>query len=158
MKKILILTILLVPALSFGQLKKKDKKAVDKYAEQMCGCVNEVINGLNPKAVEFIVLMSTEGEAAAEEAIIAYITSATEEETAALLASFDEMGTEEFQNNIEDCDFKGGLSSEVGASIDSGSGDGYDYFFTYLEKEDSCKLMKYLLELGMAAEEEGIQE
>ncbi len=153
MKKILILTILMVPALSFGQLKKKERKTVDKYANEMCGCINEVINTLNPKAVEFIVLMSTEGEAAAEEAIIEYITNATEEESAALLASFDEMGAEEFQNNIEDCDFKGGLSSEIGESIDNTSGDGYDYFMQYISKEDSCKLMKYLLELGMEIEE-----
>ena len=154
MKKILILTILLVPALSFGQIKKKEQKAIAKYTDQMCGCVNDLINTLNPKAVEFIVLMSTEGEQAAEDAIVEYITNATEEESAALLASFDKMSTEEFQNNIEDCVFKEGLSPETGASIDNGSGEGYDYFYEYLGKEDSCKLMKYLLELGLEASTE----
>ena len=154
MKKLLVLTILLVPALTFGQLKKKEKKSVNKYAVEMCGCINDVINTLDPKAIEFIKLMSTEGDAAAEEAIMEYITTATEEESTALISSFDEMSTEEFQNKIEDCDSKTGLSSEIGASIDAGSGDGYDYFIEYLGEEESCKLMKFLLELGMEAAEE----
>ena len=153
MKNLLVLAILLVPMLSFGQLKKKDKKAVEQYADQMCGCVNDLMATLNPQAVEFIMLIGTEGDEAGEAAIIEYVGSASEEDVKVLLESFNVMGSDEFQGKIEKCDLKTDMSDEVSGSIDAAMGDGYDYFYKYLGKDDGCSLFKILLDAGTDVEE-----
>jgi len=117
MKNLLLLAILLVPMLSFGQLKKKDKKAVEQYADHMCGCVNEVLNTLDPKTIEFIVIIGKEGDAAGEAAIKEYMATATEGEVNSVIESFNKMSSNEFQKSIEECDTRPNLNDEIAGSI-----------------------------------------
>jgi hypothetical protein len=146
MKNLLLLVVFLVPMLSFGQLKRKDKKAIEIYAHEMCGCMNELFNTLDPKTLEFIVIMAEQGEKAGEDAIQEFLSNATEAEVATLVESFNRLSTPEFQAEIEECDSKNGLSDELAGSIDSSIGDGYNYFYNYLNKDDSCALLKFFLD------------
>ena len=152
MKKIVLLTILMVPFFAFAQLSKKDKKAINKYADNMCSCMNEVMQALGPKANEFIMVMATEGEEAFEEQFLEFYKSASEEEAAAVIASFDRMSSEEFQNKTEACDDKGKLAPGLSAEIDTNIGDAYDYFNQYISEEEACTLLNYLLILGRSSE------
>ena len=97
-----ILTLLLIPFLSFGQLKKKDKKSIDKSAVAMCECVNDLMGELHPKTIEVVLLMAEKGEEDAMKDVEAMLTEMTPEEMQEFLASFTTMESEEFLTRIEE--------------------------------------------------------
>ena len=89
--KAAFLTLLLVPFFSFGQLSKKDKKNIDKYALEMCECVNELMAELHPKTIEVVLLMAEKGQEEAMKDVEAMLTEMSPEEMQEFLASFSTM-------------------------------------------------------------------
>ena len=148
MKKYFFLLIFLVPAISFGQLQKNDKITIENYANEMCVCVDELINTLGTKTIEFIKIMTYEGMEALEKSLAEYYKTVTEEEFNKQISFFDEMSSEAFQDKIEACDNKKGLSEEAIKSIDEYNGESSDYFLGYLKYNVSCEMMDMLLQLG----------
>jgi hypothetical protein len=147
------LTLLLIPFLSFGQLKKKDKKSIDKYAVAMCECVNDLMGELHPKTIEVVLLMAEKGEEDAMKDVEAMLTEMTPEEMQEFLASFTTMESEEFLTRIEECDGSDSLDEKLKEQIDSAEGDAHAYLMETLAREEFCKVMKSLYDLGNQAQE-----
>jgi len=148
MKKYLFLLFIIVPFLSFGQLQKNDKIAIENYAEELCPCVDNLINSLGSKTVEFIRIMTLEGMDALEKALAEYYEAVSEEEFNKQVAAFDEMNSKEFQEKIKACDNKSGMSEEVIKSIDDNTGESSDYFLGYLKYHVNCEVTNLLLKVA----------
>lgn len=153
MKKYLIIIFTFLPILSFAQLTNEEKSTIDNYAVNICDCINEVIETLGVKTNEILTVFANEGEDIALKQIEEYLTTASEEDTKKLLASFDQMSKPEFGNKIEQCDNKDGMPSEIIFSIDNEKGKYSDYFYNYLTNTLECKITNYLMVLGNQVEE-----
>ena len=149
----LIFFFLVIPFLSFGQISKKDKKSIDKYALEMCGCVNDLMAELHPKTIEVVMLMAEKGQEDAMKDVEAMLTEMTPEEMQEFLASFTTMEDPEFLARIEECDGSDSLDEELKDQIDSAEGDAHAYLMEYLGEEETCEVMKALYDLGNAAQE-----
>jgi hypothetical protein len=147
------LTLLLIPFLSFGQVSKKEKKSIDKYALSMCECVNDLMSELHPKTIEVVMLMAEKGQEDAMKDVEAMLTEMTPEEMQEFLASFTTMESEEFLQKIEDCDGSDSLDPEMKEQIDNAEGDAHAYLMEVLGREEACKVMKSLYDLGAGASE-----
>ncbi|MFK5981552.1 MAG: hypothetical protein QM499_01460 [Flavobacteriaceae bacterium] len=153
MKINLILIFVFLPLISFAQLTTEEKSTIDNYAANICKCINGVFETLGPKTYEMMIIMANEGEEVAIKQIEEYIIAASEEDANKLLESFNSMGSIEFQNKIEKCDNKEGMSSEMLFSIDNEKGEYSDYFYNYLANTIECNLSNYLMLLGTQVEE-----
>jgi hypothetical protein len=148
-----ILTLVLIPFLSFGQVSKKEKKSIDKYALAMCECVNDLMGELHPKTIEVVLLMAEKGQEEAMKDVEAMLTEMSPEEMQEFLASFTTMEDPEFLARIEECDGSDSLDEKVKEQIDNAEGDAHAYLMEYLGEEETCKVMKSLYDLGNAAQE-----
>jgi len=153
MKKYLKIIFIFLPFLSFAQLTSEEKSIIENYANNICPCINNTINTLDPKVVEFVNLMADEGEEKTMIQIQEYISTHSEEESKKLIAGFDKMSSPEFGEKIEKCDNKENLTSEMSNSIDNVEGIYADYFYKLLKTNSVCKLTNYLMELGNTEEE-----
>ncbi len=153
MRKIILAVFVCIPLLSFGQLSQEEKGIINDYSDNLCDCINNVLeSNLDAKALSFVLLMAEEGEEVAKLAITEYVQSASKEKTQELVASFDRMSTEDFQKNIAACDEKNEMDDSLKESLDKGSGVPYDYFFMYLNSTSKCKLTGYLMQLAHLSE------
>lgn len=148
MKRSIILAMLLVPMISFGQLKGKEKKSIKKYTESVCSCVTELFNELPKECAEITFTMVEEGEEAAMQKLQQQMAGMSEEELTVILQGFEKMSSPEFGAKIEACDDKSVLNVELADGIDNASGSAYDYFISQLESIEGCKLMNALYTLG----------
>lgn len=150
--KAAFLTLLLIPFLSFGQLSKKDKKNIDKYALEMCECVNELMAELHPKTVEVVVLMAEKGQEGAMKDVEAMLTEMSPEEMQEFLTSFTKMEDPDFLARIEGCDGSENLSPGIKDEIDNAEGNAHSYLMSTLGEQEECKVMKSLYDLGQQSQ------
>lgn len=148
MKKSFLIILLLIPFVSFSQLPKKERKAIDNYADSTCQCLNELINTLDGKMVEYLNVFSEEGEVTAQAFLANYLENASEEDTNSLLESANLMQTESFGLKIEACDDGSNLSSKTSEEIENEKGSSYDYYLKVLSTNSNCKLTKMFIEMG----------
>ena len=148
MKKYLKIIFLFLPLISFAQLTSEEQVLIENYVNKFCPCINNVINTLDPKVVEFVNLMADEGEKKAMIQIQEYVSTHSEEEAKKLITGFDKMSSPEFGKKIEKCDNKEGMSSEMTLSIDNSKGEYSEYFYNYLTTTIECKMTNYIMLLG----------
>lgn len=145
--KALIAAFLLIPVLSFGQLSKKEKKSIGKYADNMCECVNDLMGQLEPKVLDVIVLMAEKGEDKAMEEVTEMMNKMTPTELERFLDSFKMLEDPTFIESIDNCEDMSSLDERLKAEMNAGEGDGYDYFMEYIGKEDACQLINNVYKL-----------
>jgi hypothetical protein len=63
------------------------------------------------------------------------------------------MESEEFLTRIEECDGSDSLDEKLKEQIDSAEGDAHAYLMETLAREEFCKVMKSLYDLGNQAQE-----
>ncbi len=153
-----LLTLLLIPILSFGQvevneLSKKDKKSIDKYATSMCDCVNEQMATLHPKVIEVVLLMGEKGQEEAMKDVEGMLAEMDPAEMQEFLEAFTIMESDEFMQEIENCDGSDRLSAETKEQIDNAEGEAHDYLMRVLSQEEACEVMKALYDLGASSAE-----
>ena len=158
MKKYFFLLILFLPVLSFGQLQKNEKIAIENYSEELCTCVDELMNTLGSKTIDFIRVMTLEGMEALEKSLAEYYQTVTEEEFNKQIAFFDVMNSKAFQDKIETCDNKSGMSKEVVKSIDDNNGESSEYFLGYLKYHVNCEVTDLLLKVARDSTDGGSEE
>lgn len=151
--KTTLITLLLLPFLSFGQVSEEDQISIDDYAISMCGCINDLINDLHPKTMGVIILMAEEGEEVAMIEVEEMLTEMSQEEMEFFLESFSKMESEAFLAKVENCDEASGLNDGLEDQINSDDGDVFNYFMEVLNREETCKIVKVLYDLGNATEE-----
>lgn len=151
--KTAFLTLFLIPFLSFGQVSKKEKKSIDKYALEMCECVNDLMGELHPKTIEVVLLMAEKGQEDAMKDVEAMLAEMSPEEMQEFLASFTKMEDPEFLAEIEECDGSESLDPKLKEQIDNSEGEAHAYLMEYLGQEEACKVMKSLYDLGNASSE-----
>ena len=148
MNRIILLLFLVAPGLTFAQLSKKDKKEIKTYTTDVCECVSDLINSLDPKAVEYMTILFEEGDEKANDFLTNYITSASEEEANRVNASFTAMSADSFGLKIEECDDKGKVNVKIARDIDNQVGEPYEYFLQMLDEGKSCFWLKNFYLLG----------
>lgn len=149
--KNLWLVLLFIPFLSFGQLSKKERKSIDKYAVEMCECVNELMGSLHPMTIQ-VVTMLAEDEEAGLDALRVMITEMSTQEQSKFLDSFTKMEDPSFLRQVEACDKSADLAAELKNQIDNAKGDAHQYLMEVLSDKGECKTMKALYDMGTAVE------
>jgi hypothetical protein len=150
--KIFLLALFLVPALSFSQVSKSDKKSIDNYANTMCECVSDYITSLHPRTTEVLIIMAEKGEDVAISELEKMLEEMEPEEVEEFLGAFAAMESEEFQQNMNVCNQTELLNEGIEAQLDNELGAGYDYFMSLLN-EDQCEVMKALYDIGSSENE-----
>lgn len=158
--KILILTLLFIPFLSFAQedvstqLSKKDRESIDRYALDMCDCINNVMMELHPKTIDIILSLAENGQEGMVEKIQEFAEEMDSEERLFFLSSLEKMNSPEFLSKTEECDHSSTLLDEkLKADIDSAEGAAHEYLMTLVMSEEACKLVKSLIQIGGSTEE-----
>jgi hypothetical protein len=146
--KNLFLILLVVPFLSFGQITEKKKKAIDNYANEICGCVNTVITDLHPKMFESFIYLAENGQEKFPAHIQNVLSEMTDEEKQAYMASFQKIQEPAFGAKIDNCDKSSGITEELKKETDDLTSDTHKYLMEYLGKETSCKILKVLYDMG----------
>ena len=152
MKSTFLLAIIIaVPMLTLAQFAKKDQKAVKKYTKNICNCTKELVNTLDPTALQYLRVYFDEGEEKASEFLNNFVDNSSSAEVDVVKASFAEMSGDDFLEKIEACDDKEGMDKTFASSIDNMSGEAYDYFLSLIAEESSCYWFKNLYESGQKA-------
>ena len=147
MKKVLLI-ILLFPLFSFAQLSTQEKITIENFGFEICKCMNNVINSLDPKATEFIYIMAEKGQDVALKQIEEYTSSVSEEKSKKLYSSFDEMNSQKFQEKVMNCFDEEGMSNELVNVFSNGESSSKDYLMEYLKSNNNCLITNYLMALG----------
>jgi len=147
MKKVLLI-ILLFPLFSFAQLSTQEKITIENFGFEICSCMNNVINSLDPKATEFIYIMAEKGQDVALKQIEEYTSSVSEEKSKKLYLSFDEMNSQKFQEKVMNCFDEEGMSNELVNVFSNGESSSKDYLMEYLKSNNNCLITNYLMALG----------
>lgn len=143
-----LLLLLLIPFLSFGQVSEEDKKAIDVYALDVCGCVSDLIQELHPKTVEAIFYMVENGQEKLPAYLEKVLLDMSDEDKQAFMGSFQKMQDPEFGAKIEKCDNTATLGKTLKKEIDDTKTESHKYLMSFLSKEDSCKLLKVFYDIG----------
>lgn len=152
MKKLFIVAIALIPSLSFGQLTNDDKKDIENFAVDMCECLNDMFDELDPVVIDFLEATANEGEEAANQVLMTAIAESTEEEQASLMASFQKMQDPEFLGRIEKCVVSGDISEELKAELDKENSEASKYAFEVFKNNKECRVAKLFYEVGTKEE------
>ena len=152
MMKTALLILLLIPFISLGQLSKKDKKNIDKYALSMCGCLYDLFETLHPKTDDVIFMIAQNGQEEAMLTVETWLEEMDSDEMNEFLSSFQAMESPEFLQKIEECDDSDGLDPNIKEQVDNARGDAHIYLLKALGREDGCELMKALYDLGNSQE------
>jgi hypothetical protein len=143
----------LIPCLSFAQLNVDEIKSIDNYAMEACDCVNDLIGELHPKAIEVVLLMAELGEEMGMAELEVIIAGMSISELDKFVAAFERMEDPYFLTQIEDCDGSEYLDEKLSTQIDNANGTAYAYLIYVLTREENCKVMKSLYDLGEEVEE-----
>lgn len=152
MKKYFLFLFFIIPFFAFTQLNEQEKQLIDNYAVNLCDCVNDLINTLDPVMIDYIKVLAGKGEIEAQEFLTDYLSSANEEETNLLLTSANKMESEEFISKIENCDSENSLSEIMVLEINNEKGISYDYFLQSMSDFNICNLTKMFYYLGSKTE------
>ncbi|SHH46139.1 hypothetical protein [Winogradskyella jejuensis] len=147
MKKLLAL-LLIVPFLSFGQVSEDEKKDIETYALKMCGCFNNILNELHPKAIKAINILATEGQQKMEQYITKVLQEESDAEQQAFMKSFQVMQEPAFGARIENCDTSSIQDKALKRRFDNPKTEAHKYLMNYLSSEDSCKVLKVFYDMG----------
>ena len=150
MKNTLLLAVLIVlPMFMVAQFTRQDQKAVKKYTTNLCTCTEDLVNTLNPTALQYLRIFFDDGEEKANEFLNDFVSNSTSAEVKAVNASFTDMGGESFGEKIEDCYNKDNLDKQVASDIDNMKGEAYAYFLKLIEEEETCYWLKNFYEAGI---------
>lgn len=158
--KTLLPTLLLFPLLSFSQevvndtkdLSRKEKKNIKESTISMCGCIEEQVNSLHPKTLEVLLLIAEKGEAAASAELESMVEGMEPEEMENFLGSFAKLESEEFSEQLDNCNRILDLSQDIQDQINDRQGPANDYFMSILNAEDACMFTNYVYSQGISEE------
>ncbi|GAB5417215.1 MAG: hypothetical protein Crog4KO_20810 [Crocinitomicaceae bacterium] len=152
--KTTLITLLLLPFLSFGQVSEEDKNSIDSYTLSLCECMNDLMETMHPLMLDLIILSAEMGEEEAFMDMESKMAEMSEEEVEEFIQSAERMSSEEFEDQIDACDEAFELAEELDEKINSEAGAAFDYLLEVLDREGTCEIMNALYILGDAEEEE----
>ncbi|WP_299114304.1 hypothetical protein [uncultured Winogradskyella sp.] len=146
--KNLLIVLLVIPFLSFGQVSENEKNEIETYAQKMCDCFNNTLKDLHPKAIEAINILATDGQQKMEQYITKEMQEASDVDKQAIMGSFQKMQEPSFGAKIENCDTSSIQNKALKIRLDNPKTESHKYLMTYLSSEDSCKVLKVFYDMG----------
>ena len=140
--------VLIIPFLSFGQISDKEKSQIESYATEFCDCANSFFDQLHPKALDLIVYLMENGQKDAQEYLKNQLAEMDDKEQAEFIASFQKMQDPDYLGKVEACDNSKSISADFKERVDDFQSDSHKYLMEFLDREASCKMVKFFYDLG----------